>query len=111
MPPAGLEADIVADFVADHGNGQPVVAGPHDLVPGVRIMLAGIIAQEAQFRIGEHQVGITIGHPASEQGHQHDAPCDHRIDGDGPLQPVCGAEQQMFHPATGFSDAKRVLDP
>lgn len=57
MFPTGPEAGVIADFVADRGAGQRVVAGPHDLVAGVRVMLARWRALSGRFRSGRKPIG------------------------------------------------------
>ena len=124
VPFAGLEADPVAHRRAS----QPRLAVPHDLAPGVRIVLAGAVSaemgdephgvsqpvrrgqavlvgvacQKVQLVVGEHQFRPAVGHLAAEQGRRHDAPGDDGVDRDRPLQPVGGAEQQELGPASGF---------
>ena len=114
MPLAGPKPDSVAQ----RGAAQPGLAMPHDLVAGIRIMLAvaisakmgdesdgiaepvrrrqvileGIVAQEVEFMVGEHQLRLAIGYLAAEQRHDHDALGNHGVDGDCPLQPFGGAE-------------------
>ena len=88
VPPAEFEADPVG-----HRRGsQPRLAVPHDLVPGVRIVLAGamsaemgddpdgvaqpvrrgqavlfgVACQEVQLVVGEHQFRPAVGHLAAE---------------------------------------------
>ena len=130
VPLAGPEADAVAE----RGAGQPVVAMPHDLVSRIRVMLAvtvspemrdqphgvaeavrrrhvllpGIVAQEVEFVIGEHQFGLAVRDLAAEQRHHHDAPGDDGVDRDGALQPAGGAEQQELRPAAQFEDTEQI---
>ena len=54
--------------------------------------LRRIIPQKAQLVIREHQFGIAFRHLTAEKRHQHDAPRDHTVDGNGALQPVGSAE-------------------
>ena len=116
---------------------EPNLAVPHDLVPGFRIVLAvpvaadlgnqahgvaeplwwlhvvlpRVVAQEVDFVVREHQVRVAVGDLPAENGHDHDAPGDHRIDRDRPLQPVGGAEQQELRPTAGFQDVEVIFDP
>ena len=116
--------------MSQRGAGQPGLAMPHDLMAGVRVMLAVAIApkmgneahgvaepargrevvlartvvQEGELVVGEHQMRLAVGHLTPEQRHDHDAPGNHRVDGDGPLQPLGGAEQQELDPAPGLQD-------
>ncbi len=108
------------DVMSNGGTAQVVVVVPHDLMSGLQIMpailvfakmsdqahgvttptgrrhlfLGSVVAEEVQFRVSEQQRGITVRNLASEQGHGHDAPCDHGVDGDGPLQAFGRSEQQ-----------------
>ena len=128
---------LKADPVAHRRASQPRLAVPHDLVSGVRIVLAGAISaemgdephgvsqpvrrgqavlvgvagQEVQLVTREHHLRPAVGHLAAEQGHHHDAPGDDGVDGNRPLQPVGGAEQQELGTASGFEHAEKVLDP
>ncbi len=114
VPSTGPEADPVAKDRA----AEPGLAMPHDLVSGFGVMfpaevsakvrdqpdgvaqpvggrhppLRRIVPQEVQVPVGEHELGVAVGNLSSQKGHGHDAPGDHGVDGDGPLQPVGGAE-------------------
>ncbi len=129
---AGPEADIVAEG----GAGQACLAVPHDLMSGVggvfsvavaaevgdegdgvaeasgraEVVDVCVVAQEGEFGVGEHELRRAVEDLASEQGHDHDAPCDDGVDGDGVLQAFGGAEQQVFDPAAGLEHPKEVLD-
>ena len=117
---AVLEAEFMADLMADRCFREGAVTLPHDLVSGLGIMgspavsaevsdeahgvaegiggvepaLDGIMAQKVQFVIGEQEVGVAIGNLTAEQGHHHNAPGDDGVDGDGALQAIGGAEHQ-----------------
>ena len=132
LPLAGPEPD----FMAQRGARQPRLPVPHDLVPRFRVMpavpvsaemrnqahgvaelprciqavLGGVVAQEAEFGVGEHQLRFAVGDLPAEQRHHHDAPGDDGVDRDRPLQPLSGAEQQEFDAATGLQDAEEVLE-
>ena len=136
VPPTVPKPEFTADFVAEGGARQPRLAVPHDLMTGLRIVLAvplsaemrdqadriaellrrlqevpvRIVAQEAELLVGEHQLRLAVRDLASEQRHHHDAPGDDGVDRDRPLQPVGGAEQQDLHAAPGFQDPEEVLD-
>ena len=45
----------------------------------------GIVVQKMAFGIGEHRFRVALRNLTAEQGHDHDAPGDDRIDGYGPL--------------------------
>ena len=107
----GSLAPSLGDAITEGGGGDSFVSPPHELVTGRWIVLSvlvaaedgdeqhggaevrwrraadvvGIVAQKAQFDVGEHEFGIALGHIAPEQGHRHQPPGDHGIDGDGPL--------------------------
>ena len=127
---------LFGNTVTDGGDGDSFVAAPLDLVAGWRVVRAVLIAaedgeqqdrgggvvggwqaefgsivlQEPQLDVGEQELGVASGHLPSEQGHHHQAPRDHGVDGDRALQPVGGVERKMFGPATGLEDPEQVLD-
>ncbi len=73
-------------------------------------MLPGIVAQEVELMIGKHQPRFAVGHLPAEQRHDHDAPGNHSIDRNRPLQPFGSAEQQKLDPAAGLQEAEIVFN-
>ena len=70
----------------------------------------GIVGQETQLDVGEQQLGVAPRHVTTEQGHHHQAPGDHGIDGDRTLEPVGGVEREMFDSASGLEHSEQVFD-
>ena len=62
----------------------------------IQSVLEGVIAQEAELLVGEHQLRVAVGNLATEQRHHHDSP-DDGVDRDRALQPV--PKQQDRHRA------------
>jgi len=92
VPPAGLEADPVAQ----RGAGQPCLAVPHDPVPGLRV--------------GEHQLLVAFGDLAAEQGHDHDVPSDDGVDGDRSRDGQRGPRPPHFSRCAGAEGVAQLFD-